>query len=377
MEKRALIVTSVASMVAQFLIPNIVTLQELGYSVTVACNYDFGSSCSPEKVDALKKRLTGMDVKCVNILFPRSPFTVKLISAYKELKKLVKLNKFDLVHCHTPAGAACTRLACRELRKTGLKVIYTAHGFHFFKGAPIKNWLIYYPIEKLCSYWTDVLITINKEDYSLAKRKMKAKRIEYIPGVGIDTNKFINTEVDRESKRHELGISNDNIMLLSVGELNDNKNHEVVIRALAQISNTNIHYFIAGIGDKKEYLESLALELNVNLHLLGYRTDIAELLKVSNIYVHPSFREGLNVSIMEAMATALPCIVGNIRGNVDLIDDNGGLLFDPHSINSCKNAIASLIDKDLNDMGIYNQIKIKRFDIEAVNKQMNEIYARF
>lgn len=284
----------------------------------------------------------------------RTPFSLGTINAYKEIKNLIEENDYDIVHCHTPIAALCTRLACRKQRKKGLRVIYTAHGFHFYKGAPLLNWLIYYPIEKICSYFTDVLITINKEDYELAKKKMKAKHVEYVPGVGIDVDKFKNTVVDKAEKRKELGIPEDAFLLVSVGELNKNKNHEVVIRALAEINNPDIHYAIAGVGPLHDYLLYLAKELNLEdrVHLLGYRTDVAEIYKCANLYILPSIREGLNVSIMEGIASGLPVLCGNIRGNIDLVL-NENLLFSSRNrdsvekvLNYCFNCFSEINEKD-------------------------------
>ncbi len=306
----------------------------------------------------------------------RSPLNKSSLTAIKEIKALVESNKYDIVHCHTPVAAMCTRLACRKARKNGTKVIYTAHGFHFYKGAPLLNWLIYYPVEKICSYFTDNLITMNKEDFALAKKKMKAKKVEYVPGVGIDLSRFQNVQVDRSAKRKEIGVPEDATVLLSVGELNENKNHEIIIRAIAQLNNPNIHYAIAGKGDKESYLSELAGELGISeqVHLLGYRTDVAELYKTADIYTLPSIREGLNVSLMEAMASGLPCAVANIRGNTDLIDNNGGILFDPCSVENCKEALSSLLKSDLVKIGEYNAEKIKLFSVDGINKILSEMY---
>ena len=305
----------------------------------------------------------------------RSPFSYGNIKAIRQIRELVEKNGYDIVHCHSPLAAASTRLACRTLRKKGkVKVIYTAHGFHFYKGAPLKNWLIFYPIEKICSRYTDVLITINKEDYKLAKRKMMAKIVDYIPGVGIDCAKFANVDVDRKAKRNEIGVPEDAFMLLSVGELNLNKNHSVVIKALAKIKEPNIHYVIAGVGVEKDSLQQLADELGVNLHLLGYRQDIPELDNTADCYILPSIREGLNVSIMEAMASGLPVICSRIRGNIDMVNEKGGELFDPLSINECMEALKKIMKRDRIQLGNYNLQKAKIFSLNETNKQMKEMY---
>ena len=302
----------------------------------------------------------------------RSPLNKGNIKAIKQLKTLVAQEKYDIVHCHTPVAAMCTRLACCKMRKHGTKVFYTAHGFHFYKGAPLKNWLLYYPVEKICAHYTDVLITINQEDYTLAQKKMKAKQIEYVPGVGIDLTKFGQATVDKFAKRKELGIPEDATLLLSVGELNENKNHETVIRAIKYL---DVYYIIAGKGDLQEHLQGIINENNMTerVKLLGFRRDVAELYQAADIYVLPSVREGLNVSIMEAMSSGLPVVCGDIRGNIDLIDDNGGVLFSPHSIEGCQSAILQLLSSDKQQMGAHNIYKIKQFSLDVVNKQMHDL----
>ncbi len=305
----------------------------------------------------------------------RSPFNKGNLKAIKQIKELVSKEKYDIVHCHTPVAAMCTRLACCKARKNGTKVFYTAHGFHFYKSAPIKNWLLYYPVEKICAHFTDVLITINKEDYLLAQKKMKAKSVQYVPGVGIDLTRFQKLQVDIAEKRQEIGVPADAILLLSVGELNENKNHETVIRAIADL---DVYYMIAGKGVLKERLQSIINEFDMSdrVKLLGYRNDVAELYQIADIYVLPSIREGLNVSVMEAMASGLPCVVSKIRGNIDLIDENGGALFDPYRIDECKATLRKVISDDRKKISVYNLEKIKKFSLTVVNKKMNDIILR-
>ena len=303
--------------------------------------------------------------KVYQISTSRSPFSLGNIKAIRQIRNIAK--GYDIVHCHTPLAAASTRFACKNLRKTGIKVIYTAHGFHFYKGSPLINWALYYPIERLCSRWTDALITINSEDYELAKKKMKCKKVDFVLGVGIDTKKFLHNQTDAEQKRKEIGVPSGAKILLSVGELNKNKNHKYVIKALAKIQNQNIHYVIAGVGKEKRKLELLAKNKNVNLHLLGFRKDVADLYKVANLYILPSLREGLNVSIMEALSSGCKTIVSNIRGNIDLVKkDNCFSLSDIDSLinlinrdDICNNDIIDSIDSSvINDkyINIYNNV---------------------
>lgn len=338
-----------------------------GHAVDIACNED------EYKVDDFYRE---SGCKIYQIDCSRSPLSKGNLKAVKELKKIVFENHYDIVHCHTPVAGVCARLACKSFRKKGLKVIYTAHGFHFYQGAPLKNWFVYYPIEKYCSRFTDVLITINQEDYALAKKKMKAKKTEYVPGVGIDVDKFRNTVVDRTAKRKELGIPENAFLLLSVGELNANKNHQIVIRALAQLNDSNIHYMIAGKGDLHDELIDLANQLGVaeQVHLLGYRNDVAELYKTADVYCLPSIREGLNVSVMEAMASGLTVICSCIRGNTDLISKDN--CFKPQNCCTVKAIIKKLFFSFVN----YGMLKPNNknlpdaFSIRKIKNRMKDIY---
>ena len=342
---RALIVASVASMIDQFNMNNIRILKKLGYDVDVACNFESPGSITKEKCDNLKRMLLSFGVPYFQVDFSRNVYSFfNHIRALKQLKKIIIDNDYRLVHCHSPIGGMLTRIVCRKKRKQGLKVIYTAHGFHFYKGAPLKNWLIFYPIERKCSKWTDILITINKEDYEFAKKKMKSRAIEYVPGVGVDVKMFANTNIDIESKRKEFGVSKFALVILSVGELNKNKNHQIVIRALSRINDENIHYIIAGIGEEHENLYLLAKQLNVKIHLIGFRKDVGELYKMSDIFILPSIREGLNVSLMEAISSGCIVCASKIRGNCDLINENSGLLFNPKSISEVEKAIRKAIE---------------------------------
>lgn len=344
-----------------------------GHSVEIAC------SCAAKPVNPLYLEL---GCKVHDIPFSRSPFSKDNLKAYKMLKQLVETEHYDIVHTHTPNASMIARLACRKVRKQGTRVFYTAHGFHFFKGAPIKNWLMYYPIEKFCARFTDVLITINKEDYALAQKKMPAQRVCYVPGVGIDLSKIQNIECDRNEIRKSMEVPEDCVLLLSVGELNVNKNHQVIIRALARMSNKNVHYAIAGLGDQKENLLKLAKELGVEnqFHLLGFRTDAFKLYKASDIFVFPSFREGLSVSMMEAMASGLSIVCSKIRGNEDLVvDGDGGSLCLPYSEEEFAKSISTLVcDSKLRySMGEFNKRKCIEFSYNAVIPCIRTIYNNF
>lgn len=375
--KRFLVVTTVAIMVDHFLIPSIKMMQGKGYEVHVACNFEKGNPCSNERLQQIKQKLDELGVKYFHVDFTREITSVKEnVIACRQLSGLINENNYDIVHCHSPIAGVLTRFVCRKARKKGTKVLYTAHGFHFYKGAPLKNWFIYFSAELVCSCFTDVLITVNKEDYNLAKKRMHAKSIEYIPGVGIELSRFQNVKIDKNAKRKELAVPENATVLLSVGEVNKNKNQEIVIRALETIK--DVYYVIAGDGELIGYLKELAKVVGVEARVLflGYRTDVVELCKTADIYVLPSKREGLPVAVLEAMASGLPCVVSNIRGNKELINEKGGVLFDPQSIESCKAALNLILKSDLTKMSEYNKEKIKAFSEETVNEIMLEIYER-
>lgn len=375
--KKALIYSSVASMIDQFNRDNIQILKKLGYEVEVACNFEKGNTINREQINKLKRDLEESGVKWHHIAIPRNLNSLKEIwASYSLSKQIIDNGDFNLIHFHSPIGAAIGRMAARKSRKKGTKIIYTAHGFHFFKGSPLLNWLMYYPLEFSLSRYTDALITINHEDYQRAK-SFKAKKVEYVPGIGIDTKEIKQLKVCPDKKRTELGIQNE-LLLLSIGELNKNKNHKMILSALSSI-NKPFKYVICGQGDELSDLTALAQKLNLKdkVLFLGYRNDVKEILKIADIYCFPSKREGLSVALMEAMAAGLPCLVSNIRGNNDLIDTKGGLLFDLDSPIEVKQGLEYLIESksERKKMGEYNLKKIEKFDKEIVNIEMKRIYS--
>lgn len=367
-EVKILYITTIGSTM-DFFLSFIKELLDEGHTVDIASNFE------ERKVSECYYQ---WGCRVYPIATSRSPFSTGNIKAVAQIRKLVEEGNYDIVHCHTPIAAACTRLACRNLRKKGVKVIYTAHGFHFYTGAPLKNWLIFYTIEKLCAAWTDALITINKEDYRRAQEKFRACKVAYVPGVGIDVSKFSDTQIDRAAKRRELGVPEDAFLLCSVGELNDNKNQEVIIRAVAQMNRPDIHYILAGKGSKKDELIQLARELDVErqVHLLGYRQDANELYKASDLFVFSSIREGLPVSVMEAMAAGLAVVSSDNRGCRDLIDADRGTLCNPHDVAAFAREIKAHYDDRAysQTIGEANAQWVQRLDKSVINKEMKGIY---
>lgn len=368
---KILYVTTISLTVNTFFKKHIDALVKEGHRVDIACNY---------KDLALDRIFSELGCSFYQINFSRNPLSFDNVKAFSELKKVIKKGEYDIVHCHTPNASVITRLVCRKFRKkTGLKVFYTAHGFHFYKGAPKLNWMVYYPIEKFCSRYTDKLITINKEDYNLAKEKFRAGEVCYIPGVGIDLSRFENVQVDRNAKRREIGVPEDAFLLLSVGELNENKNHQIIIKALAMLKNSSIHYAIAGVGDKKEYLLNLATELGVGdqVHLLGYRKDIPELNYSADAFCFPSYREGLGLAAIEALACGLPIVTSNIHGINDYsIDGITGYKCSPSSDEEFAKNIQKLVsNRDMcKQIGEYNKSLVKMYDIGLIVEELKKIY---
>ncbi|MCR5517713.1 MAG: glycosyltransferase family 4 protein [Lachnospiraceae bacterium] len=372
MGKKALQLASVASMIDQFNIPNIRLLQSLGYDVDVAADFTNPGNITKERADELKERLHDMGVRVWDIPIPRSLNPAYVLRAYKDVKKIVSTEHYNLIHCHSPIGGVILRQAAKPERKKGTKVIYTAHGFHFCDGAPVMNWLIYYPIEKYYSRYTDVLITINKEDYRRAVKKLHAKKTVYVPGIGVDTDKYVARESARIRIRKEFDIKDSDIMLLSVGEFNKNKNHKAVIEAIKGID--NLTYVIVGKSEKEQELQLQASKCGVNLKLAGFRNDVADFYSAADVYVLPSFREGLNVSLMEAMASGLPVACGRIRGNTDLIKEKR-VLFDPRDTEEIRASIINAMD-NRDRFGQQNLERIKAFDLSVVLELISDIYRK-
>lgn len=343
-------------------------LLEEGNTVDIATNTALG-----EAPDCYREwRCKVFDIDCT-----RTPFSKGNVLAIGQIRRIVEQGGYDIVHCHTPIAAACTRAACRRARKTGVKVFYTAHGFHFYRKAPLKNWLVFYPIEWLCSFVTDVLITINHEDYMRAKKHLHAKETAYIPGVGIDIGRYKDTQTDLETKRKSMGISETDKFILSVGELNDNKNHKIVIEALYKIKDEHIHYAVAGVGGRKKDLEQLVktCHLEKRVHLLGFRKDVPELLKVCDLYIHPSFREGLPVSLMEAIASKTPVLCSDIRGCRDLTSEKDR--FDPTDVNGLADLIVRKMSCDTDDDVELNYKNLQIFSVGSVNEKLGQLYCRY
>ena len=370
--KKVLFTATVDSHILHFHLPYLKMFKEKGYEVHVASNTD--------------DTIPFCDIKH-KVCFERSPFKKNNLKAIKQMEKILLDNNFDIVHTHTPMGSVVTRLAYKKVRnKVNTRMIYTAHGFHFYKGAPLLNWVLFYPVEKYLSKYTDTLITINKEDYELAKKKFKKCRsVEYVPGVGIDEDKFnfTMTKSEKLELRKSLGLKENDFVLIYPARLDKNKNQGILIESMAELikKHKDIHLLLPGEDELNGYYQKMAKEKNVdkNVHFLGYRNDIPRLLKISNVAVSTSKREGLPINIIEAMYVGLPVIATNCRGNRDLIKDGkNGYLVRVDDFASFLSKILLLYDDDaICKLFKLNSNKlISQYTILEISKSIEKIYKR-
>lgn len=377
---KVLMIANVPSMIDMFNRDNISILLDMGYEVAVACNFSLAYNVSVNKTEKLKSDLDKLGVEQINIPVPRSLSNVSnLIPAVNILKKWLNKNPCNMVYCLSPFGGVAARMAARTFRKKGLKVIYHAHGFHFFKGAGFVNWALYYSMEKILAKYTDVLVTINREDYGAAKRKLKAKQVIYMPGVGINTKRIYETNVNKEEKCRELGIPDNKKIILKVAEFNKGKNIGAAIEAFSKMKNRDSIFVICGIGKLFDEMKLAAQKLNVadRVYFLGYRTDIIEIFKIADLFLFASVREGLSVSTMEAMAAGIPVVCSDIRGNSDLIEnDKGGYLIKLPDIDGFADKADIILSDDVKRkaMGEYNMEQSKKLDINNIRMMMRDLY---
>ena len=370
-------------MLEQFNRSNIEILSDiLGCDVTISCNLIAGNSINKNKIDEFLAYLSLKGINYINLPISRNINIKHLLFGLLSVFKLLKENQFNLIHCHTPIASALVRLAFFFLNKKGTKVIYTAHGFHFYKKSPIINWLVYYPIEKILSLKTDALITINKEDYNIAESQFYAKRNYYIRGVGVDFNKFRNYLNKKYSNLIEgLCAESNQKIITCIGELNDNKNQHLLIRAVKLLIDRGIGVclLLIGIGANSEALKLLVRQLKLDDYVifLGYRGDVHKILNITNLLVSVSKREGLGLTLIEAMASCVPIIATNNRGHRELIIDNynGYLVSSNDYIDlSCKMEKILTCDKQrLLFVRRSNKI-VKPFSKSNIDKVMIRIY---
>lgn len=372
--KKVLFVASVAGHIKNFHTPYLKLFKDKGYTTYVAANWTLKEN---EKIDFCDN--------FIQLPIERKPFSLKNIKAIFKLKKLLKVEKFDIIHCHTPMGSVVARLAAKEARKNGTRVIYTAHGYHFYKSAPLINWLLYYPVEKWLAKYTDTQITITQEDFDLAKKKFKIKDLNLVHGVGLDEEKFniLISDVEKENLKQELKIDDKSVVCTYVAELNKNKNQQLLIKAIKRLKddNNNVTLLLVGKGRYEPKLLKLIKKMNLeeNVKLLGYRSDIVKILSITDIYLASSLREGLPVNVMEAMYMGLPIIAVDNRGHRELVQHNeNGFIVEQNSAmeNNMSNYLNLLVnDKHLREkFGNDSKGKVREYTLNNVINSMNKIY---
>ena len=367
---RVLIVCTTDSMIWNFLVPHIKLLEEQGNYIECAC------SKTGDYFENLKNKY---NIVMNEIRFNRSPYKIANFKAYKELNKLIKNKKFDIIFCHEPVGGAIGRLSGHHC---DCKVIYMAHGFHFFKGAPLKNWIIYYTVEKILSKITDVIITINYEDYKFAQDKFNAKKVYLVHGVGVDANKFNNKPIDTKTRiclKKELQIHEDDFCIFYVAELIKRKNQIVLIKAMKDIvsKNKKIKVFLVGDGELTDYYKNEIKKINLekNVFMLGYRTDIPELFKIADLCVSTSLQEGLAINLVEAVLSGTPILVSNIRGHKEIVKEGiNGYSFENENELIDKILKISSDKKMLEELSKKACDSVKEFKLENVYKEQCKIY---
>lgn len=371
--KKVLLIATVQSHICQFHKPLVAMLHEHGCEVHVAARNNLAEK-NGLKLDFVEQ--------VFDVPFQRSPFSPKNLGAYKQLKKIIDEGSYDVIHCNTPVGGVVGRLAARKSRKRGTKVFYTAHGFHFYKGAPKKNWLIWYPVEKFMCRHTDKLITITQEDYDLASAKFPTQ-VERIHGVGANSAKYRKlSEAECVELRHELGYADDDRLLLCTGELLPNKNQITAIRAMKSLINQQpqVKLLLAGNGPTLPELQAevAALDLQNYVVFLGYRTDLERYANIADVIVSCSYREGLPMNIVEGMLLGKPVVASYNRGHRELIvPEKTGYMASPADANAFAEKISMLLDDSAlaDRMGHAGYEKAQLFADTNVQQELARIYS--
>ena len=329
-------------------------------------------------MDEIHEKIRDCVRKIHTVDLHRSPAAPGNFKGYRQMKALIEKGHYDIIWTNEPVMGVVTRLAARRVRKSGTKVLYMVHGFHFYKGAPRVNWMIYYPIEKIMASKADVICTVNREDYKRAQ-KFNVEQVRYIHGIGINTARLTPGKKQNDI-RLELGLNKDDFIVLSVGELNENKNQKVIIEALSVLNDKKIHYLLCGKGNQADALKKLVAErhLEKNVHFLGYRKDVVDICSQSDVYVMPSKREGLPVASLEAMYCGLPLVTSNIRGLTDVMENGkSGYMCSPDDARGFAEGIKCLKanPKMRKEMGERNRETVKPYCIEETKKEVLELLA--
>lgn len=374
--KKILIITTIGGFLPQFEMNDVKILMEQGYEVHYASN--FANPVYELDTELLEK--TGIKLHPLNI--QKSPLQLRRnMRALKEIISILRREEISVIHCHNPIGGVLGRLAAVAGGPAKPYVIYTAHGFHFYDGAPLLNWLLFFPAEFLLAGYTDSIITINREDDVRARRHLagRLKAVYRIPGVGVRTSRFAPDSDVRRQVRKALQIQEDTFYILSVGELNRNKNHEVIIRAIARLKDPRICYGICGKGYRREYLEKLVREKGMEhqVRFFGFRNDIPEMLQGADCFAFPSKREGLGIAALEAMAAGLPMITSDCRGTREYMEDNvTGYVCRSGRVSEYARLIREMKEhpERRREMSGVCQSVAERFNLDRTDRIMREIY---
>ncbi|MEA4950694.1 MAG: glycosyltransferase [Petrimonas sp.] len=366
-----LLITSTDLMMIQFLVPHVRYLLSREFDVEVACS-EVGNRFN-EVSDTLK------NVPIHKVRSSRSPARISSIKGYIDIRKLLRVKKYDLIWTNEPVMGIITRLAARQARKKGTKVLYMTHGYHFYRGGLVK-YKLFYPIEKFASRFCDGIATINYEDYELTKRKFYVEDVFHLNGIGLERKKF-DVSFDTSAKRRELNLSDDDFIILSVGELKPHKNHQVIINALSRIDRQGIVYLICGKGELLESLTEQAKRLGVSekVRFLGYRRDINEILHCADAFVFPSIREGLGLASLEAMSVGVPVIGADTRGVVDYVKNGEtGFLCQMNNPQAYADAITNLYDHPMLRVELSKNCKdaSQKYDISIIQIEIEQIICR-
>ncbi len=380
MKKKALIVVNLAGFL-HFLWNDIATLQEMGYEVSVAMNEN--SAAGPNQIEIPK--LEKMGIAHYQVEFDtKSPISAQNIKGYKQLKLILKTNKYDLIHCHTPIVGILTRMAARKYRKAGTTVIYTSHGFTFTDRSSKKSWLVYFTAEKLMSRFCDAIITINHEDYGNAK-KMHCHKVYVIPSVGLDNCRFTDLRINRDEYRASFGVKPNEYMVLSVGELSPRKNQKIIIEALGTLNDKIKRQYVFVIcgtavvnSTMEKELKQTASELGVRIFLAGHRLDVPEINACADVAVIPSIREGFGMAGVEALASGVPVVGSDVQGIREyVIPGKTGYLCDPYNAHEFADAIEKIVNlpsEERNRMAIACKEKAEEFDVSKSITAMKNIF---
>ncbi|MDE6739434.1 MAG: glycosyltransferase family 4 protein [Lachnospiraceae bacterium] len=373
--KKVLIITAISGFLPQFEKNNVKLLHEAGCEIHYASNFKNPIyTFDEEDLKAQGIRLHQIDIA-------KSPFKFGTnFRAIWQLLRIIRENDIEIIHCHNPMGGVAGRVAA-GLSKRKPYVIYTAHGFHFYRGAPKKNWLLFYPVERLLARMTDILITINREDYERAKRLplKSGGAVFQIHSVGVDKERFFPKKEINEAKRRELHVPADAFHIVTAAELNKNKNQKVIIEAISTLPQEDIYYSICGKGQGEVFLRKLIKEkgLENRIRLLGFRTDMEEILQTADCFAFPSYREGLGVAAVEALLCNVVLVASDNRGTREYaVNGKNAFVCKADSVPEFAQAIGKLYkDKELRvKMSQNGRTSAMEFTVGEVEKTMKKVY---